>query len=150
MNEKNKELFTLFNRFHKIKFMDKMVNLSKTEFIVMDKMMHLQKEGEVHGKVTVSDMAGYLCATRPAASKMINQLEDKGYVKRQMNMEDKRITYVELTKEGRGELEKAYKTFHELTDAVFEKMGDEDLNQLIALFKKLFVIIEEESKKRGK
>lgn len=151
MHDKSyKELFHLFNRVHKLRFFDKIVNLSKSEFFLLDTIMRTKSQNDEKPKVTITNLAKKNCYTKPAASKMLSMMEDKGYIARLNDKQDKRLTYVTLTNEGERELKKAYKEFNEFSDMVFEKMGKEDTDEFIKLFKKLFFIIEEEIEERGK
>ena len=71
--------------------------INRTDFFVMCTIMD---KGE-NGKITISELA---CAERkcfhPAISRTLKGLEERGYVERNINKNDRRNTYVELTAEG--------------------------------------------------
>ena len=143
------ELICLFHKFHKLKYLDTISKLSKVEFMILNKIMRMKEKGEVEPKITISNMAKFLSTTNPAASKMLSVMEDKGYIKRINDQEDKRVTYVTLTNEGEKIIVEAHKSFHEFSKTVIQKMGKQDLNDFVELFQKLLTIIEEEIKERG-
>lgn len=145
----NNHLVCLFHKFHKLRLLDKVVKLSKSEFIILDKMMKMKAEGDLEPKETISNMAKYMSTTTPAASKMLSTIEDKGYVKRVYDKEDKRLTYVTMTDEGELAILEAYKSFDEFTKKVFDRMGEKDLQQFAKLFSKLLEMMEEEVIKKG-
>ena len=70
-------------------------------------------------------------------------LEEKGYIQRSSNKTDRRVVYVKLTEEGKLYLEEQNIKFKNFTCKVVEKMGEEDTDNLIRLFDKLYNIIEE-------
>lgn len=54
-----------------------------------------------HGTpVTMTDLAGELAVTKQQLTKLVNDLEDKGYVSRSHNKENRRQVYVEITDAG--------------------------------------------------
>ena len=90
-----------------------------------------------------SELTKYLCITKPATSKMLNVMEEKGYIYRTSNKSDRRVVYVKLTEEGEEFLKDQNRKFENFTCRVVEKMGEEDTDNLIRLFGKLYDVIEE-------
>ncbi|MPM55768.1 hypothetical protein SDC9_102565 [bioreactor metagenome] len=74
---------------------------------------------------------------------MLNVMEEKGYIERVSNKSDRRVVYVKLTKEGEEFLKDQNRKFENFTCQVIEKMGEEDTDNLIRLFGKLYDVIEE-------
>ncbi|MFQ7119197.1 MAG: MarR family transcriptional regulator [Intestinibacter sp.] len=50
--------------------------------------------------VKTSDIGNYLFMKKSATSKMLNNLEDKGYINRLYDKKDRRVTYIDLTQKG--------------------------------------------------
>lgn len=90
-----------------------------------------------------SELTKVLCITKPATSKMLNTLEEKGYIERTSNKSDRRVVYVKITEEGHKFLKDQNKEFEKFTCKVVEKMGEEDTDNLIYLLDKLYHVIEE-------
>lgn len=101
------------------------------------------KEDENYCGIKTSELTKNLRITKPATSKMLNVMEEKGYVERISNKSDRRVVYVKLTKEGEEFLENQNTKFQDFTNKVVEKMGEEDTDNFIRLFGKLYDVIEE-------
>lgn len=101
------------------------------------------KEDENYCGMKTSELSKKLCITKPATSKMLNVMEEKGYIERSSTKSDRRVVYVKLTKEGEEFLKKQYINFENFTCRIVEKMGEEDTDNLIRLFGKLYNVIEE-------
>ena len=80
---------------------------------------------------------------REILKEVYHALEEKGYIQRSSNKTDRRVVYVKLTEEGKLYLEEQNIKFKNFTCKVVEKMGEEDTDNLIRLFDKLYNIIEE-------
>lgn len=111
--------------------------------IIYNNCLNNKKDTENYYGMKTSELTKNLCITKPATSKMLNVLEDKGYIERTSSKCDRRVVYVRLTKEGEEFLEEENKKFENFTYRVMEKMGEEDTENLIRLFRKLYNIIEE-------
>ncbi|WP_343344698.1 MarR family transcriptional regulator [Terrisporobacter petrolearius] len=101
------------------------------------------KEDENYYGMKTSELTKDLCITKPATSKMLNVMEEKGYIQRTSNKSDRRVVYVKLTQEGEAFLKDQNRKFENFTCQVVEKMGEEDTDNLIRLFGKLYDVIEE-------
>jgi len=94
-----------------------------------------------------SDLSSHLFITKPAVSQMLNSLEKKGYISREIDKNDRRKRAVMLTAAGQEILEKtkAY-TDHKL-ETTIRCFGEENTRQLIALFTLLSDISEDLNQK---
>ena len=101
------------------------------------------KENENYYGLKTSELTKRMCITKPATSKMLNIMEEKGYIERVSNKSDRRVVYVKLTKEGETFLKDQNKKFEVFTCKIVEKMGEEDTDNFIRLFGKLYDVIEE-------
>ena len=81
------------------------------------------KEDENYYGMKTSELTKYLCITKPATSKMLNVMEEKGYIYRTSNKSDRRVVYVKLTEEGEEFLKDQNRKFENFTCRVVEKMG---------------------------
>ncbi len=101
------------------------------------------KNNEYYYGVKTSQITKDLCITKPATSKMLNIMEEKGYVERISNKSDRRVVYVKLTTEGEDFLKKENMKFEMLTHSLVDKMGEEDMKSLINLLNKLSNVMDE-------
>ena len=97
MDKLYEELFRSMNQFRKLKFSEMFPELCKTDFFVLCTIMD---KGE-NGQITISELAARAKMLPPAISRTLKGLEERGYVERNVNKNDRRNTYVELTETGR-------------------------------------------------
>ena len=138
------ELFQAMSKFRKLKFSDLFPNISRAEFFTMSMIMD---KGE-NGKITISELASKAHVLPPAMSRTIRGLENKGYVERNVNKQDRRNTYVELTDEGKKITLRTRKTMCEFGRAVMDQLDEEEMKRLISYLNHIYVIAEKEIKAR--
>lgn len=102
-----------------------------------------QQESEAPG-VKMGEISRKLHATKPATSKMINALEQKGYVSRVYGKQDRRIVYICLTQEGKEVIETAIEEMEKRVAQLVEKLGEDSTKELIRILRRLHDIIEED------
>lgn len=158
MNEMQKELLNRMDKFRKLDFQSKVLDISKGEFGVLGVIMLLNKEYnnspfdcdenienmENLREVTVGDIANRMNISKPQLSKLLNHTDEKGYTKRKVCEKDKRVTYVSITEEGRIKATEEMKKMEVFSDKVLKKLGEEDALELARLFDKMYNILEEE------
>ncbi len=98
---------------------------------------------DVHRKIFVSDLQKMHHITKPAISQMLNGLEKKGYVRREMDKDDRRKITVTLTEPGKEILYKTKSYTDRMLDETIERYGEENLKQLISLFNRLIDVNDE-------
>lgn len=74
-------------------------------------------------KVYVSDIQSNLYITKPAVSQMLNTLEKKGYVIREIDKSDRRKIAVALTSEGQGVLRRTEEYSNKMPKKPFLVLG---------------------------
>lgn len=145
-NTKGQELFVVMSKIIKIvKKFHPTAKIHPGEFMML---------GAIHGctikareldknsaGISVGELTDKIHATKPAASKMLGAIEDKGYIKRAISPTDRRVVYISLTELGQSIIDEAYSSMFELTDNVMKSMGDEDSVELLRLMYKLYDII---------
>lgn len=123
---------------------DELRELHTGEYAALKTIYRLKRFGNDDSVgVKTSDIGKCLFMKKPATSKMLNNLEDKGYINRFSSRRDRRVTYIDLTDKGVDLLEKHHQQMIEYTNQIIEKMGKEDVEELIRLLNKLSDIIEE-------
>ena len=138
------DLFRAMNQFHKLRFSDMMPNMSKADFIVMNVIM---KKGQ-EDKMTISELAATARMLPSAISRTLKGLEEKGYVERTVNKQDRRNTYVELTEEGKRQTCSVKEELFEFGKTVMSKLDECEVNQLILYLNNIYSIAEKEIEAR--
>uniref|UniRef100_UPI0040261353 MarR family winged helix-turn-helix transcriptional regulator n=1 Tax=Agathobacter sp. TaxID=2021311 RepID=UPI0040261353 len=138
------DLFRAMNQFHKLKFSDMMQNMSKADFIVMNVIMNKGKDD----KMTISELAAIARMLPSAISRTLRGLEEKGYVERTINKNDRRNTYVELTAEGKKQTSAVQREMRDFGKTVMAKLDEQEMNQLILYLNNIYSIAEKELEAR--
>ena len=138
------DLFRDMNQFHKLKFSDMMQNMSKADFIVMNVIMNKGKED----KMTISELAAIARMLPSAISRTLKGLEEKGYVERTINKQDRRNTYVELTEEGKKQTREVRQVMRDFGKTVMAKLDEHEVNELILYLNNIYSIAEKEIEAR--
>lgn len=138
------DLFRAMNQFHKLKFSDMMQNMSKADFIVMNVIMNKGKDD----KMTISELAAIARMLPSAISRTLRGLEEKGYVERTINKNDRRNTYVELTAEGKKQTSAVQREMRDFGKTVMAKLDEQEMNQLILYLNNIYSIAEKEIETR--
>lgn len=103
----------------------------------------------VKGFVRVSDLSEELSVQRPGVTRFLSEMEEKGYIKKIQSDTDRRVTYIEITKEGEA-LSKKYneETFVPLLDAL-SSVTDDETEKVIEVINKFYKVMKEEEKYNG-
>lgn len=113
-------------------------NISCSELSVLKVLCESEKENK---KMNVTELAALLKMSKSAVSQLIAKLEKKGFVKRKMNLFDKKINYISISDDARNSYEHNQKKYSEVVNQVVEQMGEEDSKELSRLLQKLSDII---------
>jgi len=92
--------------------------------------------------VCVSSIQENLHISKPAVSQTLNSLEQKGFIHRTIDPNDRRKITVTLTCEGQTALNDAKMCFDKGLDSVLEQFGEENAKSLVELINRLMDIIE--------
>jgi transcriptional regulator, MarR family len=131
-------------RLHKLKFGNMLTGISEIEFKTMSAISRISMSGDVK----VSDIARYLELSAPAVSRTMKSLEEKEYIERHTDKQDRRNTFVKLTKKGEEQQKAWMKSFEEFSEAIFARLGDEKSNQLLEDLEAFVKASKEEMKAR--
>ncbi len=131
-------------RLHKLKFGNMLTGISEIEFKTMSAISRISNSGDVK----VSDIARYLELSAPAVSRTMKSLEEKEYIERHTDKQDRRNTFVKLTAKGEEQLKAWMKIFEEFSEAIFARLGDEKSNQLLEDLEAFVKASKEEMKAR--
>lgn len=131
-------------RLHKLKLSNILTGISEIEFKTMSAISRISKSGDVK----VSDIARYLELSAPAVSRTMKSLEEKEYIERHTDKQDRRNTFVKLTAKGEEQLKAWMKVFEEFSEAIFARLGDEKSNKLLEDLEAFVKASKEEMKAR--
>lgn len=82
-----------------------------------------------HEGLTHSEIAEELRISPAATTKVIKRLEKEGYLQRQADADDERISRVFLMEDGRAVIDDVTRSFKRLDEKTFENFSDEELEQ---------------------
>lgn len=121
--------------------------LTKAEFFCLGAICNAGKEQPERDGIYVWELAQRTHALPPAVSRTLRELEERGYIERSVDREDRRNIKVLPTQAGLAVWTKAEKVADDFGLRVLERMGRENMDQLISLCDRLCDIIEEEQGK---
>ncbi len=96
--------------------------------------------------VRVSDISDVLDLPRPGVTRTVKEMEQKGYLRKLASPDDRRVTYISITEEGR-ELSRKYDEnyFSELS-AYLDDISEEEADCMIRTIGKFYEIMCERRK----
>ena len=123
-----------------------LTGVSEIEFKTMSAISRISKSGDVK----VSDIAKYLELSAPAVSRTMKSLEEKEYIERHTDKQDRRNIIVKLTSKGEDRQKIWMKEFEEFSEAVFTRLGEAKSNQLLEDLEVFVQASKDEIKKRSR
>ena len=75
--------------------------------------------------------------SKPAISYILNTLEKKKYITREIDPKDRRKVSISATPEGRAAAEQSMKKYDEIWDEILERFGEDNMKNLIELIQSL-------------
>lgn len=119
--------------------------LTRLEIFALQQIWEAMNESPGQKGVHVSVLAKRMDIMLSSASRTLNTLEEKGLIYREIDSKSRRNICVSLTKEGEGARERCVNTMSRLTERVIERMGAEDMERLLELWRRFSDLIEEEA-----
>lgn len=107
--------------------------MNQSESGVFLAMLQIASEQPDMELFSLGELNSYLDYTRPNLSQTINKLEDKNYVERITLKDDRRVTYIRLTDEGKKMLSEKYDSISDRMNKIKKEFGEEDIDKLIDL-----------------
>jgi len=136
------QLIASMQRFKKVgKSFPQGIELNMGEFFVLDRISGNMPCSSTD--LSSSEMHNHMHFTKPAVSQMLNSLEKKGYVHREIDTNDRRKIVITLTATGNIVLEQAKAYFNDQMDQTITQFGEENTRQLIFLVNRLTEITAE-------
>ncbi|RPF57083.1 MarR family 2-MHQ and catechol resistance regulon transcriptional repressor [Aquisalibacillus elongatus] len=104
--------------------------LNPTEFATLELLYH-------RGRQPLQKIGERILLTSGSITYVINNLEKKGYIKRVRAEHDRRVTYAEITGEGRDLLNEIFPEHWKELDDIMSGLTEQEKKQAIKLVKKL-------------
>lgn len=101
--------------------------------------------------VRMTDVSRFLSVSKAAVSQMLRSLENKGYITREVDRNNRRNVIVTLTPAGREVLEEQYGEFSRLLEMVVDRLGEDETREMIRIVDHMGSILDElEDERRGR
>lgn len=101
------------------------------------------------GKVKVSSLGNAMKLSRPAVSRMLHNLEKKGYVQMKNSDEDQRYVFVYTTEKGKALLQNELNYGYRIMEKVRKRMGSDCMQGFLRYSNEFHRILSEELLKLG-
>lgn len=103
--------------------------------------MHLIEVVGNRGKLRMKELSEILGVTTGTVTVMVYRLEEKGYVSRERDAEDRRSFFVSLTKRGAEEYGKHHKMHHHLIEEIVELLGDKEAEDFFSRVQEVYRLL---------
>lgn len=124
--------------------------LTRGEFFCMGAVCGMGREIPGRDGIYVSELAHHTHTHPPAVSRILRDLEARGYIERSVDREDRRNVKVHPTAEGLAAWKRTEESSGEFLGRVLARMGMAEMEQLVTLCTRLCDVIEEEQGKPEK
>lgn len=109
----------------------KSLNLSRPEWLVLA-ILRTRPDG-----VNQRFVKHYLGMEKSYFSKLLNGLEDKGYIIREIDTQDRRNRIIKLNKKMKKQAEIVFDGIYELNEAIQKDFSEEEIKTLYKLFERM-------------
>lgn len=109
----------------------------------LDIIQRLERKGS---QVKVSDLSDTLGIPRPGVTRTVKEMEDKGYLKKEISEEDRRITYLFITEQGKKLSEKYNEQVFDELLSLTQDISEEDAECTIRTIHKIYEMMSERRK----
>ena len=128
----------------------KLASLADMDYLTHNQklVLYLLHENSVNGSVLLTEIREKLKLAPSTVTPIITSLENEGYIKRNIDKNDRRNIYIEITSKGKEYTNMVHSQVTKNINEFIEFMGDKDTNDLIRLMNKTINYFE--NKERGK
>jgi len=113
-------------------------NINMSELFLMNVISDNTSDSEKN--ICLSEVRGYLSVSKAAISHMLGSLEKKKFINREIDKNNRRNLIVTLTPKGRKVLINKYDEFSGRLEKVINHLGENDVNQMIAIINRMIEI----------
>lgn len=144
----------IFNIIDRLKHLDIMNPNSSDDDIRPSEGMFLVKIDMLSNgdgsSVKVSDLVNKVKFAPSTVSTILKVLEDKGYITRDINQENRREVLVKVTDKGKTKLEFSKKYHFKMVSDLITYLGEDDARKLIQILERTTCFFEEKKQMKGK
>jgi DNA-binding MarR family transcriptional regulator len=90
-----------------------------------------------------------LSVSKAAVSQMLGSLEKRGYIRREIDRDNRRKIIITLTKKGNSAIDKGQKHMDGLMASIIERFGEEDIRDFVRLLDRFAEVVDETVNKSG-
>lgn len=101
--------------------------------------------GDKKERVYISDVSRSLGTTAPSITKLINQLEEIGYLIKITNEKDRRYVSIKLTEKGENHYKVYVEEYHKHLCELLEGLNEEDCLTAVNIINQVYDIMKENS-----
>lgn len=128
----------IFKNFHAIKrayshgsrFSHRHFGVTMTQASVLMLLMH-------EGRKTMGELALALGVSKSAVTQLLNSLIEQGFIERNQDEQDRRVAYVELSRDGVRHLRRVRRGGTKRMEQLFDLLTDDELGQIETITAKL-------------
>lgn len=131
------------HRFGRIQWDGILSGLTQGEFGMLQAIVNCRRSEQEQGGIYVSTLAQELNATMPNVSRMLKNLERQGLIRRDVDSNNRRKTFVCLTEKGERKRTESQKVMEVFADKTVNAMGAQNMEQLLYLWNRLADVIEQ-------
>lgn len=148
IEQEDQQLFEMIQRFRSLNLLATLP-LPRQDYMVLYAVDCLQKEHP--DACTVSMITKKMRIPQPAVSRTLRNLENGGYLQREVCRSDRRNTYVLLTDAGKKAVQDAGQVLMEFHNGIKKRFTQEESDQLMNLLQRLYEAASEqlEEMKKG-
>lgn len=130
LSRANKVITEMTNQF----FLDQ--GLNPTEFAVLELLYH-------KGHQPLQQIGQKILLASGSITYVVDKLEKRGYIKRILCPDDRRVTYAQITEEGTAFMDRVFPMHEQQIHEIMSVLTDEEKEQAISLLKKLGLSIRD-------
>jgi DNA-binding MarR family transcriptional regulator len=137
-----RQLYRSFDKFRRImKGPPSISNLKPSE---MGLLFHIMHHANVDSDgVRVSELSSRMHVTSPSVTQLVTSLEERGYVTRAMDREDRRSVNVSLTEKGNEIMKKAEENLMAMLTGLVEHLGPDKSIALTEIMNDVYVYFKQ-------
>ncbi len=125
------DFFRLLQQLRHIRWGAELKEMTQGEFMAVSAIYQSQLVNEGQPGIYVSVLAQELMISVSMASKLLKSLEERGWIRRTVDPERRRNTFVSLTESGRALYDEELQRCRDLHRRVQEKMGRDRMQRLL-------------------
>lgn len=139
-NDLAQKMFQLFYNMARVANWDLLPMMSKSEYILLRKINNCHMQNH---RLTLSQIAQELKLSSPAISRTVKNVEAKQWIVREIDEDDRRNSFIELTALGSEEITKANAIIYNLMNESLNKVGEEEVLAFFETGDKIYQAIGE-------